>query len=191
MPRVHTVLKNRKPQKCGKCKKEIAIGEGYKHWSFRYGGKSTRCLTCKIARSELTQSGYFAQVYDAQDAFHDALSELERDESFAEAVSDLLDNVYSTADDVASEYQDALDQWEHGNSMLEEKVEGAEQWRDEIESVKDDISGETPDLPDEPDDDADDEEKQEYEEEKERVLSEFCDDIENRAAEAVDGCEFC
>lgn len=193
MPRVHTVLKNRKPQTCGKCRKEIGVGEGYKHWSFRYGGKSVRCLTCKIRRSELTQSGYFAQVYDAQDDFHDTVGELDRTdwEGFRDSLIAAAENVRDVADGVKGEYEDALAEWEHGNSMLEEKVEMAEQWYEELDSAISDVDGEEPDLPDEPDEDADEEEKEEYQSERESAIETFVEDIANKIEEAVDGCELC
>lgn len=191
MPRVHTVEKNRKAQKCGKCGRKIEINEGYRHWSFRFGGKKTRCLTCPRPRpSELTQSSYKQQAYGAQEGFEDSIYTLERSdpESFRDAMVELVENVRQTAEDLRDDYQAALDEWEHGNVMIEEKVEAAEEWEGALDGIKADIEGTEPDLPDELEEDATDEEKEEYESEKERAIELFCDEVEEMASNVINDC---
>ena len=180
MPRVHTIQNNRKAQKCMKCSSEIAPGEGYRHWTFRYGGKVTRCLKCPSPRpSELTQSGYLQQLYGAQEVLEDNLDNIGDDispEDAAEAIASFLDDVKQTAEDVKSEYEDALGEWEHGNSMLEEKVETVEAWIDCLDSAEDEVRSMEPDISD----DMSDEEKAEA---NEQVIEDMREAARNAAYE--------
>lgn len=191
MPRVHTVTNNRKEQKCGKCGATVTVGAGYRHWSFRYGGKVKRCLVCPAPRpSELTQSGYLQQLYGAQENFDDTVSGLDRSdwEGFRDAIVSSLEDAEQTARDCVDEYEDALSEWEHGNSMIEEKKDACEEWADALESAKSDIEGEEPDLPDEIDEDDEeitDEEKQEYKDERELAIDNFLSEIEGKANDAI------
>lgn len=195
MPSVHTVLKNRKEQSCRKCGETIPVNAGYRHWSFRYGGKVTRCLKCPSPRpSELTQSGYKQQAYAAQENFEDAIVILDRSDpdAFRDAVVDLIEDVRQVADDLVNEYEDALSEWEHGNSMIEEKKEAAEEWEGMLESGKSDVENLSfeggDERPETKEEDETDEEFEERVSEYERAVEEFCDEVEQAASDPINDC---
>ncbi len=104
MPRVNTVQKARKPQRCGSCRKEIKPGEGYRHWSFRYGGKHVRCMdyACRPRQSDLTQSK-MATVYAAIEGVEDFIAkgvEVTEEENGIRDLATMLTELAETVDEV-------------------------------------------------------------------------------------------
>lgn len=139
MPRVHLVQKNRKQFTCGRCREAIEPGAGYRHWKFRYGGKVVRCLNCPPPRaSELTQSAHKSTAYAAQEAWQDAQPEILKltdPEAYHDAMQTALESLQEGAREVYDGYEEALDQWEHGNAMLEEYRDMADEWMNELENI--------------------------------------------------------
>lgn len=138
MPRVKTIKKARKsPGACRKCGKVIEAGEGYRHWAFFRSSKIVRCMECPSPRpSELTESDKKSRLYAAQESVQDFASEHTDDVSnYASGVLGALQDASREAQEVADEYQDALDAWESGNEMLEEMQQAAEAWVDVLDNA--------------------------------------------------------
>jgi hypothetical protein len=141
--RVHTVKKARKAQgHCGKCGKEIGVGDGYRWIKFRRGPRRIRCLDskCGFRSSDMTQSDKLSRVYGAQEAAEDAIGEWESDET-----SDLksaLEDAASEIREVGEEYRESAENIrEHFAESstadeCEEKADELEGWADTIENVE-------------------------------------------------------
>lgn len=149
MPRVHTVQRSRKAQKCGSCDEPIPAGSPYRWWKGRYGPKRFRCMKeeCRPRRSHLTSSDKLARIFEAEEALeelaHDAGLDLGSGD-IAAAVARLQDGIeepVSSAREVADEYREAADAWEHGHEEHETRADDAESWADELEQVQDTITG--------------------------------------------------
>jgi hypothetical protein len=161
------------PEKCGKCGKEIAVGDPYKHTTVKrtYGGvRMVRCVDCPDWRQwELTTSK-MAPIMQAQDqtSFDDC-------EDY-QSIVDTLEEFANTVRDVAAEYEESADNIEDGfghetyqSAELREKYEALEAWADELEQLdeqepekcEDHVDSETDDDDDDPECEACDELKQE------------------------------
>lgn len=137
MPRVNYSPRSRKLRRCGNCGAEIQVGEPYRYWKLRYGGKFTRCMKpeCAPKPHELTSAKYgplLSAVADAETAVGQADS--------IEDISSQLDDIISQAEDVIGEYDDSIEQspnlasangWEETRDMIEEFRQGLEDVRDD------------------------------------------------------------
>lgn len=135
MPRVNYSPRSRKLRKCGSCGAEIQIGEPYRYWKLRYGGKYTRCMKpeCAPKPHELTSAKYGPLLSAAADA--------ETAVNLAGSIEDInsqLDDVISQAEEVIGEYEDSIEQspnlasangWEETRDMIEEFRQGLEDVR--------------------------------------------------------------
>lgn len=101
--------------KCEKCGKEIAVGDPYKHISPKsgpYGGRQrNRCEACPMWRpSETTGSAALAEVYGAQEAASDAISEWDGN----------TDDLRSILDDAAEGLRSGAEVWRESASNIED-----------------------------------------------------------------------
>lgn len=138
MARVSTVDKARKAQgQCGRCGKEIGVGDGYRHASpgFR-GPKLIRCLgpSCYFRQSELTTSK-LAQVYAAQESADEALDALGDDWTETDDVQSILEDVASEVRTVAEEYAEAADAMGDAGEENQERADELEGFADTLEGV--------------------------------------------------------
>lgn len=131
--KIETVKKSRKDQgKCGKCGEALPAGSGYLCWYpyFRSNTKMVRCLKPEcFPRPSERESSLAATVLAAQESFHDNVGDLDSPDEIEAAVQEVADAVGETRD----EYQGALDNWEHGNEQLQEKVDHYEGQQSEID----------------------------------------------------------
>ena len=178
MARAHKVETSRKEHICGRGGHVIPKGDGYYHASpgFRRRTPLIRCLQHPFRPSELTTSAASAPMA-AVEAFEDAASA--GFESFADLVS-AWDELKSAAEEYLQEREYALDAWEHGNSMLEELRDQAQEAYDELDGHSIDEQ----DEPDEPDDEPEDEESDEWAEWEEANSAH--DEWEQALADATD-----
>lgn len=139
--RVHHVAsarKAKKPRKCRRCGHEIAPKESYKWAEPRFGPILIWCKDHSPKRSELSSSK-LGPVWDAIDEFdpaqHDSVEDLT---SALEAIGD-------TANEVADEYEEGI------NNMPEGLQEGhvAEESREKVEALQsfaEELSNWEPDI---------------------------------------------
>lgn len=175
MPRVTFVKKAQKAQgSCGKCQEKIAIGDSYRWWKFRYGGRRVRCAKpeCAPKASDLTQSAFYSQLYSIQDALDAAIDARSVDD--LRAVGDDLRSLGDECSDNRSNMPDAL-QYSETGELLETRSEECSSKADEIDSAADELEGITTDW-------------QEYAEEEslEKKEGESGEDFEQRVTEAMD-----
>lgn len=157
MPRVTSVKSCRKTQgRCGNCQKEINVGDPYRWWKFRYGGRRVRCMDpkCSPTKYDLTQSSTLHSVYGIQDEIEDGVG-LARDafeagdmEGAVGRIREAGESAAGMAEEFASECRDAADAWEHGNAELEERADYAEEWEQEISNAHGEADDADEDDPD-------------------------------------------
>lgn len=128
MPRVTHVKKARKDNPV--CKK----GESYYWWKFRYGGKRYSLTYPK--QSQLTQSPYYANLYDLQDTIANA------DCSNNDEFESLRDQTSESLREFGQECQDSLDnmpdslQYSPTGELLQERVDACESAADEVDNLQ-------------------------------------------------------
>lgn len=132
-----------RPQ-CGKCRREIAVGESYYHWSTRIGSSSHRYVRCVEHRprpSEMQSSQYKAAAYAACEEMEDAAADLT-----ADGIAPLIDAVRSAIDTIQFDCADALNEaadniesgFGHETSQSQELRDRAsmyEEWLSELENL--------------------------------------------------------
>jgi len=159
MPRVNVTTKNKagKKIKCGRCGHEIAPGEKYFHFSFRYGGKRVRCLAHPPRQSELTQSK-MSGAYGAIEDVEDAIASVRKGASSLEDLKAALESAADEVESVRDEYQDGFDnmpenfQGASTGDEIQEKIDGLEEFANTLRDV--DFETEAPEGEKEEDEDA-------------------------------------
>lgn len=149
MARITYVKKARKAQGlCGHCQRPIEVGDPYRHFAPGYHArKQVRCMRseCAPRQSELTAST-MSQVYAAQEAFEDAVGSVDNIDDLRDLFEDYRQEIEAYRD----ERQEGLNQWEYGNSHLEDRLY-------EVQAYLDDLQGhEVVDFDDEEPEDEDD-----------------------------------
>ena len=131
MPRVHTVKKARKDYP------DVGIekGDTYYWWQFR--GSPVKRSKTYPNRKQLTRSGFLQELYDIEDTISKMFD------------VDDLDDVLDRIDNLRDECQDSLDNMpEHlqetsdSGMLLQERIDGLEEWHDELEGIDRDIDDE-------------------------------------------------
>jgi len=147
MPNINIVKKARKDQgECHRCGAEIRAGDMY-FWvqlKLQLGGiRKNFCASHQPRPSEMTTSDKKANLYGAQEAAEDTIGSAS---TLAEII-EALQECASTANDVAQEYRDSVDNMPEGlqqGSVAEDLLENAdslEDWAQELEDVAGDIEG--------------------------------------------------
>jgi len=131
MPRLNYVKKSRKDYPDFDIKK----GDSYYWWQFAY------CPVIKSKtrpiRSQLTRSEFFGQQYDTEDR----IEELGSCESF-ESLNVELESIIEDIRNLGDEQQDKLDnmpeqlQEAPSGEMLQSRIDGCDEWADNLESVE-------------------------------------------------------
>lgn len=94
-------------------------------------------------------SDKIARLRAAQENIDDVLEAWDSDDT--NALSGAMADAAEQAREVQSEYEEALDAWEHGNEQLQEKVDQVEAWADELENAVTELENLSPDVDDEED----------------------------------------
>jgi len=159
MARATFVKKARKDHPDGGIKK----GESYYWWEFRFGGKYYSKTAPKL--SQLTQSEFWGQAYEFIERLQEItpetpLEDLESEcQSLTEEIRALGEECQEKLDNMPEQLQDA-----DSGQMLQERVEGCEEWASELEGIDFSID----------EDDSEDE--------KESRMEAICDEVH--------GCEY-
>lgn len=206
MPRVNTVQKTQKARKCGKCGETIEIGQPYRWWKFRYGGKRERCMKpeCSPKASDLTQSAFLGGMADAEQAHADAIRNVQEGGGDLNSFAEELRGIAETVRELGEEAQSSLDNMPEGlqqgdtGQMLEGRVSSCEEIADALESAADEAENALSELPDdEPQEDWTDEQlnslagtlgedEKEEDESREDYLERLKDALEQKRQEAID-----
>ena len=145
MPKLHFVKKARKAIRDSGIRK----GDSYYWWKFRRGGK--RVSKTRPRRSQLTQSEFYAAMYDAEDDVADAIDVFRKGGELANLAA-ALDEASSTISDLASECEDKASNLESAFpngcpslELLQTRAEQATNIADELENAANNIDGLEPD----------------------------------------------
>lgn len=127
-----TKQKARKEYTCYKCNRTIDIGEEYQKIVARYSKPKTVCCNCKVARSELTGSEYYAWLYDLQDNM--TLETIED-------MQQLLEEIREQKSELEERYYNIPEQLQDGyaGDILQERIDGLDEVYSELESIIDEI----------------------------------------------------
>ena len=131
MTRAHFVKKARKDNKDLGIKK----GESYYWWKFRFGGKHASKTPPK--RSELTQSAFYASIWDIEDT----MAALTMESDFESEI----ENTVSELENVKDECQNSLDnmpeqlQSAPTGELLQNRMESIDEMIDELQGIGTDI----------------------------------------------------
>lgn len=126
MPKVTFVKKAQKDVPHTNIKK----GESYYWWKFRFGGK--HCSKTMPRRSQLTRSGFLSSLYDLQDRIGEfTATSIEEFDTFKEDILSEIENLKSECEDNLSNMPESLQE----SSILNERIEGLDNWYSEIEGV--------------------------------------------------------
>lgn len=174
MPRVNKVDSARKtPGTCGKCGCDIAKGEPYVWWKFRFGGKRVRCAkpACAPKPQDLTQSEFKSAIYDLQERTFDTSSieslEADRDEVVSE-----VEQLRDEQEEKKSNMPDGLQEGATGE-LLQERFDALDSAASELQDV--DVT----DLDDKEDDETDDAFAERCEQHREELAGELSDVLQN------------
>jgi len=193
-------------RKCGKCGKDIEIGQPYKHVTPKsgpYGGTTRyRCATCpdwQVWELSNSLSARCAQiVYDAEE--QEITSESEVDD-VQEILNDAAASFRELAEEKRESAQNIEDGFQHATSASDELNEQA----DELESFADELeSTDITDKPDEPSegepgdepDDQDSDDWRDWEQTRDEwdtyqtELEEWVDTVKSEVSEALGGSPF-
>lgn len=129
MARLHFVKSARKDNSVAK------KGESYYWWKFRFGGKYYS--KDRPRRSQLTQSGFYSQLYEIQDSVGDME---------ISSIQDSIDSIISELEGLSDECQGALDNMpEHlqdssdSGILLQERIGQIESVIGELQNIDTDM----------------------------------------------------
>jgi DNA-directed RNA polymerase subunit M/transcription elongation factor TFIIS len=153
MPKIHVHKKSKRGKdiKCGKCGKDIAVGEQYKTWSKRTGfGRVSgvsfyRCMKsgCAPRESELA-SGRTAEMTGIQEQLDDALDNFRNSESpdlsgFYGEIDEVISAAESLRDEIQESFDNLHENFQQGDTgqTMETRIENLDSFIDELNSAKD------------------------------------------------------
>lgn len=146
MARVTRVAKSRSEHICSFSGHTIPKGEPYMHASpgFRTRRPIKRCTAHPFRPSDLTTSMASAPMAAAE-AFSDTVAEIDTEADDAlESLQGALDDLIGSVTEYRDDRSEALSQWPHGNSTLEDLLDTAEAAVSEVEAIV--IEGERDDY---------------------------------------------
>lgn len=129
-------------EKCGKCGRDIEVGQPYKHISPRsgpYGGRRlVRCATCPEWHVWEYSSSLSARLAEVSYNFEQAISETTSEEDADSALTDAADAVRGIAEEKRESAQSIEDGFQHATSQsdeLNEIADSLDSWADDIENA--------------------------------------------------------
>ena len=122
MPRVHFVRKARKDNPA------VKKGESYYWWKFRFGSK-IRSKT-RPPRWKLTRSSFLSTLWQLEDSIPNEMTE-EEIESFISELEILKEECEGSLDNMPEQLRDTSE----SGYLLQERVDGLENWIAELESI--------------------------------------------------------
>lgn len=171
MPRVHFVKKARKDNEVAK------RGESYYWWKFRYGGK--RFSKTRPKQSQLTQSPYFATLYDLTDSVNETPCYDNADfEALKESIKDELESLGQECQEKLDNMPDSL-QYSPTGELLQERADACENAAMEIDSIDEFEFDNDEDY---------DEDSDEYAEAEQEQFNDWIDDAKEQLNDLISDC---
>lgn len=131
MGEVQVINKSRKEFKCGKCGQVIPKGSKYYRGEVNFGPTFIRCEKCGLKHWEVTSSDYLLSVGPIVYEWAENYS-LDEDgiASIISDIEEIIDELESRLDNIPEQLQDA-----DAGQLLQERIDGLESARDELESI--------------------------------------------------------
>lgn len=146
--------RNGKPRKCGTCGKEIASGDVYYWWKFRFGGRHIRCANHPPEHWERESNDKRREIMQGQDAVEAAREAL----TLEDAIS-AVEAAIAHAEAAEESFQNAVDGWQGTNlenAEIFQTFESAVSELDDFVSSAGQVLSELQDFDPEHDDDGED-----------------------------------
>lgn len=189
MASLHFVKKARKPNKAAGIKK----GDSYWWWKFRFGAK--QCSKDKPRRSVLTQSNFYATLWDTEDDLIQAFDDFRNgDEDDTSSLKDALEEAASAIESLGEEQSSSRDNMpDHlqdvgTGELLGNRAEACEELAQALRDLADGWD-EAPVADDEPEQGEDESEEdfdkvhEEWQEEQDQAMSDWRDGIADTISE--------
>lgn len=149
---------------------DIKAGESYYWWKFKRGGKHFSRTAPR--RSQLTQSAFYATIYDIEDEIANAEA--------GDGLKDFAEDIAWRLREAGEECQNSLDNMPEGlqqgatGELLQERVSAMEAAADEFESLElDEPNDDDLDLPERAEDESDDDFEKRFEKAREEAVQEY------------------
>lgn len=121
-------------------------GESYWWWKFRYGPK--RYSKTRPERHQLTQSGFYSQLWQLEDHLPmalDAAKDLQGVEAEIESLIADLEMLMEECQESLDAMPESLQESSSSGELLAERIEGIEGWISELQSIDLEMPEEEPD----------------------------------------------
>ncbi len=121
-------------------------GESYWWWKFRYGPK--RYSKTRPERHQLTQSGFYSQLWQLEDHLPmalDAAKDLQGVEAEIENLIADLEMLMEECQESLDNMPESLQESSASGELLSERIEGIEGWISELQSIDLEMAEEEPD----------------------------------------------
>jgi len=114
----------------------IKKGDSYYWWSFRSGSFFVKRFSKeRPRRSQLTQSDFYAELWDIEDDISEIIpSEIEDVESVIEELKDRIQNLRDETEEKLYNMPEGLQQGPTGE-LLQERVDSLDNWISELDSI--------------------------------------------------------
>lgn len=132
MPKLHHVMHARKAQPANGIEK----GDSYYWWEFRNGGKHVS--KTRPRRSQLTQSEFYAAMWEAEDSLTEAVSLTSDKDGILEALNSALDTVRDQMDSCADKVSNMESAFPNGSptiDLVQQRADRCEEIVDELERL--------------------------------------------------------
>lgn len=113
----------------------IKVGDTYYWWKFRYGGK--RYSKTYPKRQQLTQSSYYAAVFDIEDRIGE-LHKMSTADDLKSEIESIMDDIESLRDEQEEKLMsmpDHLQETSSSGQLLQERIDALESAYSEFESI--------------------------------------------------------
>jgi len=136
MPKLHHVKKARKDNE----KYKIKRGDSYYWWQFAFGSKI--CSLTRPKRSQLTQSWFYGAIYDLEDEYQTLKPQNYLD---SDSLDSLVEDIKGSLQEILEQCQESIEnippnlEYSPSADILNDRVEGLEEWIDNLGSVETDV----------------------------------------------------
>lgn len=109
---------------------DIAVGDSYYWWSFRYAGPYYSKI--RPSRSQTTSSPFLSELYTLEDGYEFDREDLESSvDSFCDNIQNLIDQCQESLDNMPEQLQESSS----AGQLLQERIDNLESWMSDLQSV--------------------------------------------------------